>query len=220
MQKPARQITPFFHFFDRGFERFVPFKGAERPWKRRLACANLRSPTSRKKGRGAKISCQKFEPYRQLEAIWRLPMITWENDRKWKFWKKSIQEKKGKGAKPPAEKKRLGGKNLMSEISVLTAIRGYMAPPDDHLRKWPKMKILKKIHARKKKARGQNLMQKTKGRGAKIECQKFRSYQRLEGIWRLPHHHLRKWPKMKISKKIHARKKKAGGQTKEPGGGN
>ena len=156
MQKPARQITPFFHFFDRGFERFVPFKGAERPWKRRLACANLRSPTSRKKGRGAKISCQKFEPYRQLEAIWRLPMITWENDPKWKFWKNFMREKKGKGAKPHAENKRQGGKNWVPEISVLPAIGWYMAPPSPSSEKMTENENFEKNPCEKKKGRGAN----------------------------------------------------------------
>ena len=61
-------------------------------------------------------------------------------------------------------KKKAGGKTLVSEISVVSTIRGYMAPPQALSENMTKMKILKKIHARKKKAGGQKFSVRNFGR--------------------------------------------------------
>ena len=67
-----------------------------------------------------------------------------------------MREKKGKGAKLRPEKKRQGGKTSMSEISVLSTNRGYLAPPRPPTEKMTKNKNFKKKSCEKKKGRGAN----------------------------------------------------------------
>ena len=118
--------------------------------------------------------------------------INQENYEKNNFEKNPCEKKKGKGAKVHAIKKRQGGKTLRSEISALSTFRGCEALPRPPTKKMTKMKNLKKIHARKKKARGQKFMREKKGRGAKLSGQKFLLYRRLGGVRHFPDHQRRK----------------------------
>ncbi len=70
-----------------------------------------------------------------------------------------MREKKGKGAKLRPEKKRQGGKTSMSEISVLSTNRGYLAPPRPPTEKMTKNKNFKKNSCEKKKRQGGKLFQ-------------------------------------------------------------
>ena len=74
-----------------------------------------------------------------------------------------MREKKGKGAKLHPEKKRQGGKTSMSEISVLSTNRGYLAPPRSSTEKMTKNKNFKKNSCEKKKRQGGKLFYRRGG---------------------------------------------------------
>ena len=129
------------------------------------------------------------------------------------FEKNPCEKKKGKGAKVHARKKRQGGKTFRSEISALSTFRGCEALPRPPTKKMTKNKNLKKIHARKKKARGQKFMREKKRQGGKTLRSEISALSTFRGCGALPRPPTKKMTKNKILKKNSCEKKKGKGAT-------